>query len=206
MPDFFAYLTHKEWLGLLAVILGFCSYIPYIITIHKGQTKPHAFSWLIWGILMLIGYAAQVYDGGGAGSWITGISGLISLYIAALAWKVRKHDTVTKSDWITMALTLSAIPLWLVTDSPLWSVILISIIDSAGYYPTFRKAYKLPQEEYTPSYNIGAAKHLISIAALEHYSLITALYPAVLAMMNIVFVLWVYWRRALQGRSLKNRP
>ena len=199
-------LSYKEWLGLLAIALGLCSYIPYIISIHKGKTKPHAFSWFIWGVLMLIGYAAQVYDGGGAGAWITGISGLISLYVAALAWKVRNHNTITKSDWVTLALTLSAIPLWLVTDNPLWSVILISAIDASGFYPTFRKAYRLPDEEYTPSYNIGTAKHLVSIWALENYSFITTFYPAVLAGMNVLFVLWVYWRRSLLGKELKGKP
>jgi len=188
-------VTLKTVLGIIAIGLGLLSYIPYIISIHKGDTKPHAFSWFIWGVLMCIGYAAQAYDGGGAGAWVTGLSGVISLYIAVLAWKVKRDNTITKSDWVMFVLTLSAIPLWLITKNPLWSVILISVIDLAGFYPTFRKAYMLPHEEYTPSYNIGTAKHLTSIIALQNYSFVTVFYPAILAAANLIFVLWVYYRR-----------
>ena len=185
----------KAVLGVVAILLGLLSYIPYIISIHKGQTKPHAFSWLVWGLLMMIGFSAQIYDGGGAGAWVTGFSGLVSLYVAWKAWCIRTKNTITRSDWCMLIATLLAIPLWLLTQNPLWSVLLISVIDVAGFYPTFRKAYNLPNEEYTPSYNIGTAKHLISIAALQNYSVITAFYPAVLAAANIVFVLFVYIRR-----------
>lgn len=187
----------KVLLGIAAIGLGLLSYVPYIINIHKGITKPHAFSWFIWGFLTLIAFAAQVHDKGGAGAWVTFLSGVVSLYIAALAWKVRDINTITRSDWITFIVSLTAIPLWLITNNPLWSVILISAIDVVGYYPTFRKAFLLPHEEYIPSYNLGTAKHLTSIAALQNYSFVTVFYPAVLAFMNIAFVIWVLTRKRI---------
>src|SRR5580698_5703228 len=62
----------KEILGASAILIGCISYVPYFRTIFSGKTKPHAFSWLVWGILTAIAFGGQIVGKGGAGAWVTG--------------------------------------------------------------------------------------------------------------------------------------
>ena len=43
-------LEYKIILGVAAVLIGIAAYIAYFRNIFAGKTKPHAFSWLVWGI------------------------------------------------------------------------------------------------------------------------------------------------------------
>ena len=84
--------------------------------------------------------------------------------------------------------TRVALVLWFVTNSPLASVILITIIDAFGFYPTVRKSYRKPQQETMITYVLSGLKYVIALFALQNYSVITYLYPASLVFMNFAFV------------------
>jgi hypothetical protein len=51
----------------------------YIHSIQQGTTKPHVFSWVIWGSTTFVVFLAQLADKGGAGAWPIGVSGIITL-------------------------------------------------------------------------------------------------------------------------------
>jgi len=172
MPD-----TIKVLLGGSATVLALVGYVPYFRDIFRGKTKPHAFSWLIWGVLTAIGYAGQVSDGAGAGAWVTGLTAAVCFFIFALA-VFRGEKNITRGDWLCLIFSLSAIPLWIFTNSPFWSVILITVIDIVGFLPTFRKSYFKPHEETAVTYTLSSVKFGLSILALQNYSVITVLYPA----------------------------
>ena len=72
---------------------------------------------------------------------------------------------------------------------------LAALVDTLGFVPTFRKAYQKPREETTTTFSFGAIKFAISLAALESFSLTTALFPAVLVLSNSAFVIMVLLRR-----------
>ncbi|MDP4008330.1 MAG: hypothetical protein Q8P68_04015 [Candidatus Peregrinibacteria bacterium] len=189
-------MTDKELLGIIALIISIIGYIPYIRGIFRGKTHPHAFSWLIWGLITGIAFAAQVSDRGGAGTWSTGLSAFLCLLIFVLALKKGEKD-ITITDWISLAFGLLAIPLWAITKSPFWSVILITVVDLIGYYPTFRKTYIKPHSENLSMYILGSLKFVVSLFALTNFSFITAFYPLVIVAANIIFIFMVVWRRQI---------
>lgn len=49
----------KLVLSVIAIVLTLVAFIPYIISILSGMTKPHVFSWVIWGITTFIVFLAQ---------------------------------------------------------------------------------------------------------------------------------------------------
>lgn len=75
----------KELLTGIGIIITLIGYTAYIYSIFKGNTKPHPFSWIVFATLTAIGFFAQLSDGGGTGSYITGLSALISYVIAIIA-------------------------------------------------------------------------------------------------------------------------
>ena len=76
---------YKQLLGAIAIGLTIIAYFPYIRSIIQGKTRPHVFSWVIWGTSTSIVFLAQLADKGGAGAWVIGVSGVISIYVAILA-------------------------------------------------------------------------------------------------------------------------
>jgi hypothetical protein len=133
-------MTPKEIFGAASLILSVVSYVPYVRSIFVANTKPHAFTWLVWGAVMAIAFLAQLSDRAGAGSWATGLSAAFCLGIGIIAlFRGEKH--ITRGDWIAFTITFLAIPLWVATSDPLWSVLLVTGIDAVAYYPTFRKSY-----------------------------------------------------------------
>jgi len=191
------YLTdfHKELLSALAIALTLIAFVPYLRSVQTGRTKPHIFSWIIWGLATLIIFLAQLADGGGAGAWPIGVSAVGSFYVAGLAYAREADRSITRTDWIFFISALASIPLWILTSDPLGAVIILTVIDVLGFGPTFRKTYIRPHEERITLFAIVGARNLISIAALEHYSLTTVLFPAVLAAVCLVFISMVFLRR-----------
>jgi hypothetical protein len=186
---------HKVLLGIIAIILTFVGFIPYIHSILKGVTKPHVFSWVIWGITTVIVFFAQYADEGGAGTWCTGISGVTTIFIAALAYTKKADITITKSDWFFFIISLLTVPFWYITANPLWAVVILTTVDTIAFIPTFRKGYVKPFEEQLLLYYVMAIRNFVAVAALEHYSLTTLLFPVVIAITCVIFIVVITFRR-----------
>ncbi len=185
----------KVLFSAAAIALTFIAFLPYIRSIYQGITKPHVFSWVIWGSTTFVVFLAQLADRGGIGAWPIGISGIITLYVAFLAY-IQKSDTlITSTDWLFLILSMSSLPLWYLTSDPFWAVLILTTVDVLGFGPTFRKAYSFPFEEQLRFFVIMAVRNLISILALEHHSQTTVLFPAVIASTCLLFVLMVIYRR-----------
>ena len=118
----------------------------YFASIFKGKTKPHAFSWLIWATVSGIGFAAQFAEGAGPGSWARGFSAVTCCILVVLGY-FKGEKNITGSDWTTLSAALLAVPLWVITKTPIWSVFIVCVIDTIGYFPTVRKAWNKPYQE-----------------------------------------------------------
>jgi hypothetical protein len=188
-------MIYKNLLSAIAIALTIFAFFPYIRSILKGETKPHVFSWVIWGSTTFIVCLAQLADEGGAGAWPIGVSGIITLYVAILAYIKKSDSTITKTDWLFFILGMASLPIWYLTSNPLWAVVILTTADVLGFGPTFRKAYIRPFEEQLIFFVIMTIRNLISITALEHYSLTTVLFPAVIATACLIFIPMVIYRR-----------
>jgi hypothetical protein len=190
----------KPLLAGAAIVVTFAMFVPYIRSIRQGQTRPHAFSWIIWALVTFVVFLAQLAGHGGMGAWPIGVSGLITIYIAFLAWRIAGDRHITLIDWAFLLAALAALPVWALTSDPLSAVVLLTCVDLAGFGPTFRSAFQRPHDEPVAFYLLGTLRNGLAIAALQHYSLTTVLFPAAVAASNLVFVAMVVWRRQ-QGSS-----
>ncbi len=187
-------VDYKSVLGVSATLMAFVQYGPYIKDILKGKTRPHAFSWFVWGLPCGIVFAAQFLGGGGAGSWATGMTAAISTLIFVLSLFYGEKE-ITLLDWISFAVALLAIVWWIATKDPLLSVVLITVIDIVGFVPTMRKSIKKPREETLSTYVISGLKWILSILAFDGFSFTVLLYPVAMVVANWLFVVLLLLRR-----------
>lgn len=184
----------KTTFGYVSIALTFLSGAPYIISILRGHTKPHLFTYVLWTIMMAIAAAGQVAAHAGAGAWASIVGAIFCLLILLLSFK-HGEKSITRSDWVSLLVGLMAIPLWYITADPLPAVLLVTLIDVAAYIPTFRKSYLKPHEEMVFSHVASNVKHVFSILAMQEMSLTTLVYPSVLFLMNSALIGMLLWRR-----------
>ena len=187
-------MEYQIILVVIATVIGISSYIPYIKDIFTNKTKPHAFSWFIWGLLTAIAFAAQVKEGAGVGAWVAGFSAAMCLGISGIAF-VRGNKHICRMDWFCLGAALLGIILWKITSNPLTAVVIVTLVDMIGFVPTFRKAYHHPHEETALSFALSGIKWVFGLMALEVFNTTTTLYPASLVLTNMVFVIMVLIRR-----------
>ena len=188
-------MNDKQLLGAIAIGLTIVAYFPYIRSILQNKTRPHVFSWVIWGTSTSIIFLAQLADKGGAGAWVIGFSGIISIYVAFLAFIKKSDSTITRIDWVFFIVAMASLPLWYLTSDPLWAVVILTTVDVLGFVPTFRRSYLNPFEEQLKFYVVMALRNLVVVFALENYSLTTVLFPATIAVGCLIFSLMVVYRR-----------
>jgi chromate transport protein ChrA len=184
----------KTLLGIAAVLMTVAAHIPYFLTTLNGTNIPHIFTWVIWTLLTFIAFAAQVAGNAGPGAWVTGVTGLICVIITIAAFRQgEKH--ITRGDWIMFIAGLAAIPAWMVTSNPLWSVLIVVAIDASAFWPTFRKSWHRPHQENSFMYGFNVPRHIIALSSMQELSFITASYPAMLLAMNLVMYVMLKTRR-----------
>ncbi len=191
----------KAVFSFAAIVLTFIAFVPYIRSIMVGITKPHVFSWVIWGTTTIIVFFAQVEAKGGVGAWPIGVSGAVTLFIAFLAFVKRSDIEITQTDWLFFALALASLSFWYATADPMWAVIVLTVVDLLGFGPTLRKAYAFPYEENIPFFMLFMTRNLFVIIALEQYSIATVLFPLSVAGACLLLIVMVLYRRNTVGSN-----
>lgn len=195
-------MEFKVSIAIVSVIMTLVGYSFYIRDIFANKTKPHAYSWLIWASLTTIAFFGQISDKAGPGAWVTATTAVISFIIFGLS--IRKGEqNITKSDKLNLAGAGLALLIWFFTNNPVFSIILISIVDFLGFIPTIRKSYSKPHEETLIHYIFAGFKFVLAIIALDNYTLTTWLYPASLVAANLFFVPMLIIRRKQLSSSTK---
>lgn len=186
--------TSKLLFGVLSSVLSVIVFIPYYRDILRRKTQPHMYSWLVWGILQITGALAILKGGAGYGSWWLVVGAFFCLGIFVLSFKFGTKN-VKRFDLYCLIAAVIAFAAYLFVQDPLYSVILVVIIDTVGFFPTFRKGYEEPHTETASLYVLSATTNLIGLLALQQYSLTTALYTSVLFVTNSIMSIILISRR-----------
>lgn len=191
----------KSILGIIATILVFIGYIPYLRDIVKGKTRPHIYSWFLWCFVTLIAFALQITGGAGTGALVTLAAALMCIAVIILGFKYKAKVKIIKIDTIFLILALVALGLWLIAKQPVLSAILTTLVDLLGFAPTIRKSWNKPFTETLTFYYLNTFRFGLAVIALQKYSIITTLYPTTWLAANSLFALMLITRRKQVSRE-----
>lgn len=180
-------------LSIACLVVG---YLDYFRDIFKGQSQPHAYTWLIWALTQGTATAASWYGGGGVwavASIGAGAALVVVIFMLSLRYGTRN---ITRGDTIVFIAALAAVYVWWGMHQPLLAVVMVSLIDGIGYWPTWRKTYEEPGSESLFFWILMATSVACIIAASESWNFLTILYPATLAIANSILVGIIVMRRA----------
>jgi len=184
----------KEFLGILAVVITFIGYAPYVVDTIKGKTRPHIFSWFTWAFVTFIIFALQVIGYGGAGTYTTLATAILCTAIFILGLRNGKRD-ITRFDTVTFIISLIATGVWIIAKQPVISTFLIVTINTLANLPTMRKSWRDPHSETLFTWEMGGVRNFLGLLALSNYSIITWLYPVTNLLINIIESALLIYRR-----------
>jgi len=187
--------------AIAAVALAIARYGTYLYTIYKGETKPHAFTWLLLGCVTSVGAYASFGANAGPSAYAIAFVGATCLFIAILAFFIGERD-YTKSDWAALIICFLAIPLWKITETPALALIIIVIIDFLSYWPTIRKSFYRPNTEPPISACISGLRYVLILLAIPEPTWDNMIYPFYLLMADWGFAVYIVIRRYQMGYPL----
>ncbi|MFA6252035.1 MAG: hypothetical protein WCX74_01405 [Candidatus Paceibacterota bacterium] len=187
--------------SVIATFIGVIAFIPYLKDIFSLKTKPHIYTWLIWILTQGTAVVGILYGGGdwGALNLIVGLFFLIIVLFFSLRYGTKN---ITKGDTIILVLALIAVLIWWQLKQPLISVFMVSVIDTIGYFPSFRKSYQEPWSETLITWFLFAMSNIFAVLALKEYNLLTLTYLASITIANCALFLICYFRRRFVPKPL----
>ena len=190
----------KPWLSAGATLLIVAAYAPYIRDILKGKTRPHVYTWCVSGLVTMIACGLQLSGGAGWGSAPTFAAAAAGLGVFVLSLG-RARAAITRSDTLFFAMALVATGLWLLTDQPVASVMVVSLVEILAFVPTLRKSWDRPDQETFSAYAVNTLRFALSTVAVQHYSVVTVLYPLSATLTGVLICVYLLVRR----RALRHR-
>jgi hypothetical protein len=187
----------KEIFALIAIAMTCGMFGHYIWQIARGSVRPHAISWLTWGIATTAVFGAQLVSGAGIGAWPTAVSAAATFAVFGLALKQSGFDRAAPIDWAFFAAALGGLVLWFLTSEPLTAVAIMTAIDVIGNGPTVRKIFRDPFADSPSFFGLIGARSTVAIAALETYSATTVLFPLAVGIASALVALLMLTRRRL---------
>ena len=187
-------MQNKKIFSIISVILGLIAFFPYLKSVVSRKTRPHSFTWLIWGITQGTAIFGLWIGGGGVGALSLTIGTLLVWVIFFMSLK-NDENNITKSDIVILIAALMAIAIWWFLNNPVLAILLVSIIDVLGFIPTFRKSYNKPYTEDTLSWGLFTITNVFAILALANYNLLTLSYIISISSAQIVLLIFLLIRR-----------
>ena len=178
------------WIIYIAVAMRLGGSLAYLRATLSGRAKPDPVSWLLWGIIPIIAFIAEVQAGVGLAAIITlavGISPLI-VFCAAM-YKNRYSFKLRGFNLICVIMAVVGIAIWTVTSDPFLAITLMILADIASTLPTIIKTIKNPKSEFAASYLVSSLSMLLALFAIDQWSFAALAYPAYIMAINLFIFL-----------------
>ncbi len=176
--------------GIAAAILDIVGLYPYVRDIFRHKTKPERAMWWIYAVLFFLLFAAQASAGA---RWLLLVSAtyVVSSVLAAVLSVRYGYGSFHRRDYLSILMALAGLGVWLFTDRPLLAIIMIIIVDFAGFWLTLVKTWHAPHTETLISWQLSVGSALLSVFAVGSWNLTVLIYPvyAVLATGLLVFII-----------------
>jgi hypothetical protein len=134
--------------GIIAGILAFVAFIPYVISIFRGETKPQRATFAIWSAISLVTLFSYFASGARETIWAVLVYAILQIFILILSFKYGMGG-FGRLDLICLGGAIAGIIGWLLTNNPAVALYLSIASEFLGYVPLFKKAYTQPETENT---------------------------------------------------------
>ena len=190
-----------SYAAFLATALGLLAYLPYVLDTLAGRTRPERASWLIWSVLSLVAFAAQISGGATASLGFVAANVACTVFVTILSIRCGTGGWSRPGDRKVLVAAAVGLVLWTLTDNPVWALSITITISLAAGVLTLAKAYKSPRTETLTTWMTCCAASLYALLAADTVDVMQAAYPAYLALLSAAISATI-----LLGRTSRHAP
>jgi len=180
--------------GKVAGIVSLIAFIPYILAILRGETKPNRATWWIWTIVGFMLGASYFSSGAKHTIWVP-VSYIIGPFTVAILSIKYGEGGWTRFDRYCLFGTGMSVILWWIFSSPLIALLINLFIDFLGALPTIRKAYHKPESENHIAWILFFGGNIINLFAVEKWTFTIAVYPIFMFLLSGLIAITILIQR-----------
>jgi hypothetical protein len=152
-------------LGFIAGFIAFISFIPYVISILKGETKPQRATFAIWSAINLVTLLSYFASGARETIWVLAVYTILQIGVFLLSLKYGMGG-LEKVDLVCLAGAILGIVAWTATKDPVMALYISIAVEFLGWLPLIKKVYLHPKTENTLSWSLAGLAALLNLFAL----------------------------------------
>ena len=199
-------MSYKIIFGIIAAILPFIAYSPYLRDTIRMKIRPDPISWLIWTIVSLSVSWVMFRNQAGIGAVSSLAIGFLCLLIYLFSFRDNRHRGVAHVDVVILLLAFAAIALWGLTDQAWLAAALLALADFMGTVATLYRDWKHPDHDDMSIWLIQSFTRIFTLISLSVFSFTTAISPLVGLISDILVVFVLLDRRHWEKIRKQNEP
>jgi hypothetical protein len=162
-------------ISIVFILLGDFS---YLIDTIKGRVRPNRITWLLWGLISVIIFLAELSKGVGIFSFLTLAIGLTPFAIFFASYFNKKAVwRLTGFDYVCGVLSALGLIFWYFSKDGNIAILFTTIANFFVALPTYKKAYTNPETESYMVYLLNAVGTGVGLITLETWNFASAVYP-----------------------------
>lgn len=174
--------------GYLSVAVFAAGYVPYIISIIRGKTTPHPFSWLLWTVLG--GVSFFLYVQVGAKETLPLALGNCMLPFVIVVLSLRSwRATFSRFDYVCLAASAGSILIYALSLNATLALTFNLAADLLAFLPTIHKAYRQPESEDSLTWVLFTVGYALSLFAIVDWTYGVVLFPLYFTLLGSVMCL-----------------
>lgn len=188
--------------GRVAGLFSLAAFVPYILSILRGRTRPNRATWWIWtvvGSLLAVSYYAS---GARHTLWVAVSYVLGPLITAILSLRFGVGGSTRFDRGCLLGAGMGAL-LWWAFSSPLIALLINLGIDLLGALPTISKAHSDPGGEDTLAWGLFLLGNTLNLFAIEQWRFSIVVYPVYMFLLSALILLLLTSRRRMKHDLLR---
>lgn len=167
----------------------------YAYKTFKGETKPNRVTWLLWMVIPMIAFFAELQEGVGLQSLMTFMIGFgpLLVFIASFLNK-QSYWQMSKLDWACGILSIVALVAWKVSGHGDVAIAFALLADGLAGLPTLIKSWKAPQSEHYAPYLACAISAGITLLTISNWTFANYAFPAYILCTGVGVAAVIYFQ------------
>lgn len=186
----FFHLGIKTILIICSTMFALFSPIFYMLSILKGESKPHRTTRFVVLSITFLSFASLLAQHNTVAIFLAWVSMLQSILIFALCIKYGM-GWWAKTDIICLVIAGIGILVWKLTNNPVMWLLASILADFVGYLPALIKTYKFPETETWVFYILDVFAGLFTLLAVSNFTYQEASYPIYILCINLLMVVFI---------------
>ncbi len=156
---------------IIGTLISALGTVVYLIATLRGRVRPNRVSFLLWSVVPMIAFAAQLSEGVGLAALMTFSTGFLPLTVFLASFVNKKAEwKLTRFDVLCGILSLAGLSLWMITREGNIAILFSIIADTFAAVPTVVKAWKYPRTELAWTWLATSAGVVLTLLTLVEWT------------------------------------